>query len=129
MYYLYIIYIIHFFSEIAETPDLEIVEETDGLHLGMGQSLERLDDSSHIDVPQNNLRKRADSLSVITVDTADLDCQLTRPDQEQIDKMIEEEKSKTGRVCIHRPERDYYGLLYSNLVQGPNLLSNQWLVN
>lgn len=117
MYYLYIIIIYNsFFYEIAETPDLEIVEETDGLHLGMGQSLERLDDSSHINVPQNNLRKRADSLSVITVDTADLDCQLTRPDQEQIDRMIEEEKSKTGRVCIHCPERDYYGLLYSNLV-------------
>ena len=101
MYY----HIVSFFYEIAETPDLEIVEETDGLHLGMGQSLERLD-SSHIDVPQNNPMKRADSLSVITVDTADLDCQLTRPDQEQIDKMIEEEKSKTGRVCIHRLDRD-----------------------
>lgn len=86
------------------------MEETDGLHLGMqGQSLERLDDSSHIDVPQNNLRKRADSLSVITVDTADLDCQLTRPDQEQIDKMIEEEKSKTGRVMYSSPRK---GLLW-----------------
>ena len=80
------------FILIAETPDLEGVEETDGLHLA--HSLERLD--SHLNVPHT--RKRADSLSVITVDTADLDCQLTRPDQEQMDKMIEEEKSKTGRV-------------------------------
>lgn len=37
-------------------------------------------------------------MSVITVDTADLDCQFTRPDQEQADRMIEEEKSQTGRV-------------------------------
>ena len=43
-------------------------------------------------------RKRADSLSVVTVDTADLDCQFTRPDEEQEDKIIEEEKAETGRV-------------------------------
>ena len=56
-------------------------------------SLERLD--SHSDVQR---LKRAESMSVITVDTADLDCQFTRPDQEQADRMIEEEKSQTGRV-------------------------------
>ena len=70
------------------------MEETDGGHLSAGHSLERLD--SHLDVPFT--RKRADSMSVITVDTADLDCQFTRPDEEEIDRMIEEETSKTGRV-------------------------------
>lgn len=43
-------------------------------------------------------RRRADSLSVVTVDTADLDCQFTRPDEQHEDKIIEEEKSETGRV-------------------------------
>ena len=66
------------------------IEDVDGRWTGR-QSMERLD--SHLDIP----RKRADSISVITVDTADLDCQFTRPDQEG-DKMIEEEKSKTGTV-------------------------------
>lgn len=67
------------------------IEDVDGRWNGR-QSVERLD--SHLDIP---LRKRADSISVITVDTADLDCQFTRPDQEG-DKMIEEERSKTGKV-------------------------------
>ena len=67
------------------------IEDVDG-RWNARQSVERLD--SHLDIP---LRKRADSISVITVDTADLDCQFTRPDQEG-DKMIEEEKSKTGKV-------------------------------
>ena len=43
-------------------------------------------------------RKRADSVSVVTVDPADLDCTFTRPDEEVEDKIIEEEKSATGRV-------------------------------
>lgn len=43
-------------------------------------------------------RKRADSVSVVTVDTADLDCTFTRPDQDVEDRIIEEEKSATGRV-------------------------------
>ena len=67
------------------------IEDVDGRWNGR-QSVERLD--SHLDI---RLRKRADSISVITVDTADLDCQFTRPDQEG-DKMIEEERSKTGKV-------------------------------
>lgn len=43
-------------------------------------------------------RKPADSLSIVTVDTADLVCAPTRPDQEVEGKIIEEEKSLTGRV-------------------------------
>lgn len=71
---------------------MEDVEEVDG-QFSSRLSLERLD--SHSDVQR---LKRAESMSVITVDTADLDCQFTRPDQEQADRMIEEEKSQTGRV-------------------------------
>lgn len=52
---------------------------------------------SQVDIPFR--RKRADSISIVTVDTADLDCQFTRPDQEQEDKIIEEEKAETGSVC------------------------------
>ncbi|KAL9964351.1 hypothetical protein ACROYT_G027981 [Oculina patagonica] len=48
------------------------------------------------EMPHN---KREDSISVVTGDTADLDCQFTRPDQEG-DKMIEEEKSQTGNVKL-----------------------------
>ena len=69
------------------------MEPTDG-YLSTAHSFERLD--SHLDVQLG--RKRADSMSVITVDTADLDGQLTRPDQDQMDRMIEEETSQTGRV-------------------------------
>ena len=52
---------------------------------------------SQVDIPFR--RKRADSVSIVTVDTADLDCQFTRPDEEQEDKIIEEEKAETGSVC------------------------------
>lgn len=50
--------------------------------------------SSHFEIPQTT---REDSISVVTGETADLDFQFTRPDQEG-DKMIEEEKSQTGNV-------------------------------
>ena len=84
------------FLSSAEDPvpeaRMEDIDDLDG-HWSGKQSIERLD--SQLDVPR---RRRADSLSVITVDTADLDCQFTRPDEEMIDKMIEEEKSKTGQV-------------------------------
>ena len=74
---------------------MEDIDDIDG-RLSSRHSLERLDShASHLDAPR---RQRADSLSVVTVDTADLDCQFTRPDQEQADKMIEQEKSQTGRV-------------------------------
>ena len=69
------------------------MEVTDG-HLTTAHSFERMD--SHLDVTLGP--KRADSMSVITVDTADLDGQLTRPDEDQMDRMIEEETSQTGRV-------------------------------
>lgn len=86
-----------YFLAIAEDPLPEaIMADIDEVHgdLSGGQSLERLDShASHV-----SRRGRADSLSVVTVDTADLDCQFTRPDQEQADKMIEQEKSQTGRV-------------------------------
>lgn len=68
------------------------MEEVDG-QFSSRLSLERLDSRSDV-----QRLKRAESMSVITVDTADLDCQFTRPDQEQADRMIEEEKSQTGRV-------------------------------
>ena len=107
-----------YFQCTAES--VENLEETDG-HLSAGHSLEQLD--SHLDVPP--ARRRADSLSVVTVDTADLDCQFTRPDQEQMDKMIEEETSKTGRVShqyqlfpfvlfSHGPVRKKPGLLLTS---------------
>ncbi|KAL9964349.1 hypothetical protein ACROYT_G027978 [Oculina patagonica] len=84
--------------EYAEDPVPEVlmedIDDLDG-HWSGRQSMERLD--SRLDVPR---RKRADSISVVTVDTADLDCQFTRPDQETADKMIEEEKSKTGQVKL-----------------------------
>jgi len=75
----------------------EIPENTDEVDLRpRGDSfLERRD--SQVEIPFR--RKRADSLSIVTVDTADLDCQFTRPDEEQEDKIIAEEKAETGRVC------------------------------
>ena len=75
----------------------EIPEITDEVDFRRGDSfLERQE--SQMEVPFR--RKRADSLSVVTVDTADLDCQFTRPDEEQEDKIIEEEKAETGRVRL-----------------------------
>ena len=48
------------------------------------------------------LRKRIERrLSVVTVETVDLDCQFIRPDlDDQEDKIIEEEKAETGRVGL-----------------------------
>lgn len=74
---------------------MEDIDDVDAAHWSGRQSIERLD--SHLEVPR---RRRADSISIVTVDTADLDCQFTRPDQEMADKMIEEEKSKTGQASI-----------------------------
>ncbi|XP_078381561.1 multidrug resistance-associated protein 1-like isoform X2 [Oculina patagonica] len=76
--------------EYAEDPVPEaIMEDIDDVDGGSSarQSTE---------MPHN---KREDSISVVTGDTADLDCQFTRPDQEG-DKMIEEEKSQTGNVKL-----------------------------
>lgn len=48
------------------------------------------------------LRKRNDRrLSVVTVETVDLDCQFIRPDHDDDeDKIIEVEKAETGRVSL-----------------------------
>ncbi|KAL9964378.1 hypothetical protein ACROYT_G028009 [Oculina patagonica] len=75
-----------------------VQEHTDEVDFSFQGSDSRLDRSESVLDGQAFRRKRADSLSVITVDTADLDCQFTRPDEEREDKIIEEEKSETGRV-------------------------------
>ena len=78
---------------LEEIP--ETVEEVDFRPRGE-TILERQD--SQIEIPFR--RKRADSLSIVTVDTADLDCQFTRPDEHEEDKIIAEEKAETGRVGL-----------------------------
>ena len=93
----------------------EVPEDTDGIDVRFqrsGSHLERQDSrlermDSQMEAPVFR-RKRADSLSVVTVDTADLDCTFTRPDEEREDKIIEEEKSETGRV--------FFNLLFATLL-------------
>ena len=90
---------------------LEDTEEVDASHPTKRSSsrlrnLERFD--SRVETPVH--RRRA--LSVITVETADLDCQFTRADE--VDKMIEEEKSEKGRVSLrHQVETNLYVCLFS----------------
>ena len=78
----------------------DVPENTDGVDFTSQRSESRLERrDSLMDGPAFR-RKRADSLSVVTIDTADLDCQFTRPDEQHEDKIIEEEKSETGRVRL-----------------------------
>ena len=65
-------------------------EETEG-PLSPGFSLEKLDHN------RTSLLMRADSLSVYTVETAEVEGLLMRSDEEEV-AMIEEETSKSGRV-------------------------------
>lgn len=65
-------------------------------NLSPGFSVEKLE--AHSEVLFN--RKRADSLSLYTIDTAELEGLLTRPDEEVVDRMIDEETSKSGRVRL-----------------------------
>jgi len=90
-------------EENEPTPRTESVlrdvpENTDGIDLSFQRSNSRLERRDSLMDGQPFRRKRADSLSVVTIDTADLDCQFTRPDEQHEDKIIEEEKSETGRV-------------------------------
>lgn len=80
---------------MEEIPEAA-VEEVDFRPRGETVILERRE--SQIEIPFR--RKRADSLSIVTVDTADLDCQFTRPDEHEEDKIIAEEKAETGRVGL-----------------------------
>ncbi|XP_015764594.1 PREDICTED: multidrug resistance-associated protein 1-like, partial [Acropora digitifera] len=63
-------------------------------NLSPGFSMEKLEAHSEVLFT----RKRADSLSLYTIDTAELEGLLTRPDEEVVDRMIDEETSKSGRV-------------------------------
>ncbi|XP_029207815.1 multidrug resistance-associated protein 1-like [Acropora millepora] len=63
-------------------------------NLSPGFSMEKLETHSEVLFT----RKRADSLSLYTIDTAELEGLLTRPDEEVVDRMIDEETSKSGRV-------------------------------
>jgi len=76
----------------------DVPENTDVVDFSPQLSESRLERRDSLMDGQPFRRKRADSLSVVTVDTADLDCQFTRPDEQHEDKIIEEEKSETGRV-------------------------------
>lgn len=78
----------------------DVPENTDEIDLSFQRSNSRLERrDSMMDGPPFR-RKRADSVSIVTVDTADLDCQFTRPDEAHEDRIIEEEKSETGRVRL-----------------------------
>ena len=77
-----------------------VPEHTDEVDFSFERGESRLERRDSVLDGQPFRRKRADSLSVVTVDTADLDCQFTRPDEEQEDRIIEEEKSETGRVSL-----------------------------
>ena len=83
-------------SVLRDVPE----EGTDVIDVSFQPSESRLERRDSLMEVQPFRRKRADSLSIITVDTADLDCQFTRPDEEQEDHIIEEEKSATGRVRL-----------------------------
>ena len=65
-------------------------------NLSPGFSMEKLETHSEVLFT----RKRADSLSLYTIDTAELEGLLTRPDEEVVDRMIDEEISKSGRVRL-----------------------------
>ncbi|XP_068732556.1 multidrug resistance-associated protein 1-like [Montipora capricornis] len=68
---------------------------------GSSQALECTREKGTCEVDSSTvLRKRIERrLSVVTVETVDLDCQFIRPDlDDQEDKIIEEEKAETGRV-------------------------------
>ena len=65
-------------------------------NLSPGFSMEKLETHSEVLFT----RKRADSLSLYTIDTAELEGLLTRPDEEVVDRMIDEETSKSGRVRL-----------------------------
>lgn len=78
----------------------DVPEGADGIDLSFHRSESRLERRDSVMDGQPFRRKRADSLSIVTIDTADLDCQFTRPDEQHEDKIIEEEKSATGRVRL-----------------------------
>lgn len=78
----------------------DVPENTEGIDFSFHRSESRMERRDSLMDGQPFRRKRADSLSVVTIDTADLDCQFTRPDEQHEDKIIEEEKSETGRVRL-----------------------------
>ena len=78
----------------------DVPENTDGIDFSFHRSESRMERRDSLMDGQPFRRKRADSLSVVTIDTADLDCQFTIPDEQHEDKIIEEEKSETGRVRL-----------------------------
>ena len=78
----------------------DVPENTDGIDFSFQRRESRMESRDSLMDGQPFRRKRADSLSVVTIDTADLDCQFTRPDDQHEDKIIEEEKSATGRVRL-----------------------------
>ena len=75
--------------------------------LETGESLERLDTEDgripslqRLDsqVSSRKLRRRGSMVSTITSNTVDTDCHFDGEDMRDVEMMVEEEKSKTGRV-------------------------------
>ena len=58
-------------------------------------SLQRLDS-----IPARKLKRRGSMVSTITTDTVDTDCHFAGEDSRDVDKMVEEETSKTGHVSV-----------------------------
>ena len=81
---------------MIHVTDEEETEEPDG-----PMSTEESFDS-HLD--SLSLPQHEERVSLLTVDTADLDGVCTKSGEVEVDKMIEEETSKTGRVGeMHNP--------------------------